>query len=511
MNNEIKRLIGETLMLAFDGTEYNEELDSLIHEYYIRNFILFGKNVESCEQVARLNGRLIQEADSPLFIAVDQEGGIVRRVRSGVFPLPGAMAMAAGDPDSIRDACYLTGKGLKALGFNCDFAPDADVNSNPKNPVICARSYGDNPQKVAEYATEAALGFQESGMLPTLKHFPGHGDTAVDSHVGLPSIGKTKEEMAACELVPFKYGADHGVDGIMCGHLQVNCYDDTYPSSLSRAILTDLLRKELGYKGLLVTDSLTMSAIWGHYTTKEIVKLSLLAGNDIILFCGDSCPKQHREIINAAYELYEEGVITKELLEDRANRVKAMKAKYPCVTPDLSMLFNEAEQQEGRYLQEQSITLVRDDAHLIPVKDTKKMLIISEPTGTATIGEGEKIKYTTVGSVSGLDEVIIEPGVGLIEELKKHILAIESNYDTIVLANYRAKDSSGLIEIYKELDKNKVALLLLRSPFEATFYPGVKTVIAAYDGTIESLKAVAHVLSYRLPLNGKLPVDSKNI
>ena len=220
----------------------------------------------------------------PAFIAIDQEGGVVSRLGSDAAVIPSAMAIAAtGDTNNAYEAGLITGRELMAMGVNMNLAPDMDVNSNPRNPVIGVRSYGDTAETVSSFRGSNIWGLQDSGVLCTAKHFPGHGDTAVDSHLGLPCVDKTLEELRDCELKPFQAAIPAGVSAVMTSHILFPRLEpDGLPATMSRRIITDLLKKELGFSGLVLSDCMMMNAIQGHFGTVNGCLMAAKAGVDLI-------------------------------------------------------------------------------------------------------------------------------------------------------------------------------------------------------------------------------------
>ena len=247
----LKEKIGQMIGLAFAGGEYSPELAMQIEDIEAGLIIYFKDNCISPKQIFDLNKKINSKAKIPPFIALDQEGGMVARVTTGVTQSPGAMAIRAGSTkDAAYQLAYNMGKELRHLGFNFNFAPEGDVNNNPLNPVINVRSYSEDPVVVAEYMTEAVKGYTDALMMSSVKHFPGHGDTAVDSHIGLPVVDFDKERLDSVELVPFKKVIEEDLPGIMASHVMYSNYDDKYPTTLSKKIIQGLLRNEMGFKGL---------------------------------------------------------------------------------------------------------------------------------------------------------------------------------------------------------------------------------------------------------------------
>ena len=322
---------GHHLMVGFYGTEVSDELRAFVRRYKVGNFILFRRNITDKEQLLRLCAQLdalsVEETGLPAIIATDQEGGAVSRLPQDCASVPTAMAVAAtGDPAYALEAGRITGRELMALGVNFDLAPSVDVNCNPRNPVINVRSYGDTPQQVSAFGCAMIRGLQESGAMACAKHFLGHGDTDVDSHVGLPCVEKTMQELEACELAPFRAAIDAGVKAIMTTHILFPKIDASgVPATMSRAILTDLLRREMGFDGIIVTDCMMMDAIARHYGTVEGSVAAAKAGADMICICHDlALAGRACEAIEQAAQL---GQIDMNQLAASAVRIEAQKRR----------------------------------------------------------------------------------------------------------------------------------------------------------------------------------------
>ena len=271
----LEEKVGQMMMVGFYGSDPTSDIRRLIEESHAGSVILFAysDNIQTPDQTARLNNGLQAIASGtrlgiPLIIATDQEGGVVARMTEGATELPGNMALGAGrDPEGSYRAAQLTAKELRAVGIQMNLAPVLDVNVNPENPVIGVRSYGESPRLVSKLGAAAIRGSQKNGVIATAKHFPGHGDTDVDSHLGLPVIDKSRAELEKTEFVPFRRAIREGIDAIMTAHIHIPALDDTpeLPATLSKPILTGLLRKEMGFQGLIITDSMTMSGVADYF------------------------------------------------------------------------------------------------------------------------------------------------------------------------------------------------------------------------------------------------------
>ncbi|MEU3978483.1 glycoside hydrolase family 3 protein [Streptomyces sp. NPDC026672] len=287
---------------------------------------LFGRNVASPEQVAALTARLRAERDDVL-VAIDEEGGDVTRmeVRTG-SSFPGNHALGAvDDVELTREVALELGRRLAACGVNFDWAPSADVNSDPANPVIGVRSFGADPDLVARHTAAYVTGLQSAGVAACAKHFPGHGDTAVDSHLALPRIDVPVDVLRARELAPFRAAVAAGSRAVMSAHILVPALDPDHPATLSRPILTDLLRGELGYDGLIVTDGMEMRAIAATYGIERGSVLALAAGADAICVGGGLCDEATVDRLrDALVGAVRAGDLPEERLADAAERVRAL-------------------------------------------------------------------------------------------------------------------------------------------------------------------------------------------
>jgi beta-N-acetylhexosaminidase len=278
-------------------------------------------NIVEAGQVSRLSAGLQTSSDVPLLIATDQEQGAVTRVHDGVTLLPGQMAQAAsGVPAYVRDAAHITGADLRSLGINVNFAPVADVNINPANPVIAERSFGDDPAVVSRLTAAAVEGYTAAGVASAAKHFPGHGSTSVDSHLGLPQVTHSRTRLDDVDLPPFRAAIGAGVPMVMVGHLAVPAVDSNEPASLSRPVVEGLLRNELGFQGVVVTDALVMAAVTQRYPPGEAAVRAVMAENDLLLM-----PPRLVEARDAVLAAVGKGRIPAERIEESVRRLLRLK------------------------------------------------------------------------------------------------------------------------------------------------------------------------------------------
>lgn len=304
---------------------------SRIEEYPVGGIALFSRNITSAEQLPMFISDLQSSSKYPLFIAVDEEGGRVARIaNSDFFNVASYKSMEdigkSGDASKAEEVGRQIGSYLKELGFNLDFAPVADTNTNPQNIVIGDRSYGSDPALVARMVSAQLDGMHDSGIMGTLKHFPGHGDTKDDTHSGYVSIEKTWDELKECELVPF-ITALPKADMVMVSHITaVNVTSDKLPTSMSETMITGKLRNELGYDGVIITDAMAMGAVADNYTSAEAAVTAVKAGVDIVLM-----PQNLDEAFNGVMNAVTDGEISMERLDESVLRILKMKAKYKLI------------------------------------------------------------------------------------------------------------------------------------------------------------------------------------
>lgn len=339
-----EELVGQLLVAGIEGRSPGEDARQVIEELGVGGIILFGRNVEAPGQLVELtNGlkELNREAENiPLFLCVDEEGGMVSRMPPEVGDLPGAFdyMTAGGDPYALGQCL---GAECAAFGCNVDFAPVLDVWSNPNNAVIGRRSFGTEAQTVADSAPRTAQGIADSGVIPVGKHFPGHGDTETDSHVGLPVVNKSLTQLEELELIPFRRAVSQGLPAVMAAHILMTQIDPLLPASLSPAVVDGLLREELGFDGVVFTDDLTMGAITENWDMPEAAVLAVQAGCDMALVCHglDNVKAAYYGILFAV----EDGTLSRERLEESVRRILTLKEAYgvddsPVEVPDVEEL-----------------------------------------------------------------------------------------------------------------------------------------------------------------------------
>jgi beta-N-acetylhexosaminidase len=356
---DLVRRVGQRFMVGFEGQAASSDVKALIREFGVGHVVLFARNVAAPEQVAELVRELQSAARGashaqPLFVAVDQEGGRVARLKQPWTVWPAARAVGrTGSADTAREMGRALAEELRACGIRYDFAPCVDVDTNPRNPVIGDRSFSDDPDLVARLGAAMIEGLQQGGVAASAKHFPGHGDTEVDSHLELPSVDHSRSRLDEVELRPFRAAIAASVASVMTSHVLVREIDDARPATLSPAVITGLLRQELGYGGVVVTDDLEMQALAKHWRPAQIAVLGAQAGCD--LFALSKSHDAQVEAIEALVRACESGEIAFKEQEAAEGRVRALKERFLAgyVDPDPRQARLAAEDGRHRALAEE--------------------------------------------------------------------------------------------------------------------------------------------------------------
>jgi beta-N-acetylhexosaminidase len=326
MTSELEKQAASLFTVGFYGKSVTEDLKGLIARG-VGGVIFFGRNVGTPAEVLELNRDIKRTAGRPLVLAVDQEGGQVARLRQGFTAIPAMRAVGAtGSATLARELGKAIGRELRAVGFDMNYAPVLDIDTNPDNPIIAARSFGRTPEIVCEMGLALVAGLQEVGVAACGKHFPGHGDTSQDSHLELPTLPHPMERLERVELAPFQAAAKAGIASFMTAHVIFEAVDDKHPATMSRAVLTGILREKLGYDGLVVTDDVEMKAIADNYGVEEAVLLGLSAGVDHFLCCH-TAELAHRAI-EAIVKAVESGKLSREALATATRRFSEVRTRY---------------------------------------------------------------------------------------------------------------------------------------------------------------------------------------
>ncbi len=506
----LEQKVGQIMAIGFDGPEFDPGLKEMIETYHIGGIILFARNVETPGQTARLINAAQESAQQNsgpgLFTAIDQEGGRVARltVSNGFTQFPSAMAVGAtGDPRNASRVAAAHGARDAPVGLNVDFAPDLDVNNNPANPVIGTRSFGSHPEDVAEYGAAFIQGLQHNGVIAFGKHFPGHGDTSIDSHFGLPTIAHARQRLDKVELLPFHAAIRADVAGIMSAHVIFPAIESTHslPSTLSKSVLTDLLRSELGFTGITATDSLEMGALADSgWPVVKAAPAALAAGADLLLF--NQGHEIHKQAYNAILSTVQVGEIPMARLDEAVRRILTTKARFNLqqikpVDPDQAeRICGRAEHQaESLLVTRQSVTLLRNSARLLPLSKTEQAFVIEIPLAR---GLGLLLQKTAVPIAEKPTGAEIRMVTDLARQGHPMIIGV-NNLDN-------NPEQRKLIQAIRR-SQAKIILIALRDPYDLIQFPDIQTMLATYAANPPTLQALADVLTGRINPHGKLPVE----
>jgi len=509
-NSSLVYQVGQRMMAGFDGPKLDDKFIELVKKWKIGNVVLFKWNItdteqlrELCDDIQRL---VLQETGKPAFIAIDQEGGAVSRLSDDATRVPGAMAIAAtGDPANAYNAGRMTGLELRALGVNFNLAPVLDVNSNDANPVIGVRSYGEIPETVIRYALPMMRGLDDSGTLSCGKHFPGHGDTSVDSHLALPVVDKTMDELRSVELAPFQAAVEAGIPAIMSSHIVFPQVDPGKPATLSRKILTGLLREEMGFQGLIMTDCLEMKAIQHTVGTVKGTVEAIKAGSDLVLVSHTAdLASASAEAIGQALEA---GEIDREEWEQSLRRIAALKESYlNRPAPDMSVVGSEAHRRDNLDLLERTLTPIRVPGGRFPVLGDRPYFLgcpVFRATQVSNLADDPLIfPLYMAEKLGGRGEAT--PSNPTEDEIAA-IVERAGEASCIVVGTYNGHLYQGQLELVNRLAalNAPVVAVALRNPYDLrSLSPNVWS-LAAYEYTDQAFDAIAGVLQGKTEALGK--------
>ncbi|MGA5406144.1 glycoside hydrolase family 3 protein [Streptomyces lavendulocolor] len=494
----------------------------LIARYHVGGIIYFSwaHNTRDPHQIADLSNGIQRAAldravPVPLLISIDQEHGIVARIGEPATLMPGAMALGAGGSRSdARRAAHLAGTELAAMGIRQNYAPVADVNVNPANPVIGVRSFGADPRAVAGMVAAQVSGYQRAGVAATSKHFPGHGDTSVDSHYGLPTITHTREQWRTLDAPPFRAAIAAGIDSIMTAHIVVPALDPAEdPATLSRPILTGILREQLGYDGVVVTDSLGMEGVRTKYGDDRVPVLALKAGCDQLLN-----PPKLSVAWNAVLAAVRSGEISEARIDESIRRILRLKAKLglfhePYVTHDAvdRTVGTRPHLATADRIAERTTTLLLNEGGLLPLDSARlpNLLVVgadaASPSGTtgpptATLaGALAELGFTTTVLPTGT-----APTTAKIDEA----VAAAAGKDAVVVGTYNVTATSSQRTLVSRLAATGVPVVTvaIRNPYDIARLTGQRATLATYSWTDVELRAAARVIAGRARPEGRLPV-----
>lgn len=509
---DLREKVAQLFVVGFPDTTPDEEIREFVADG-VGGVIYFARNLADPEQVAALSRSLQETAAEndrpPLLITADEEGGVVSRLPWG-GRLPGQMTLgAARDPDLARRAAAAKARELRAVGINANLAPVLDVNNNPDNPVIGVRSFGEEPDLVSDLGTAAASGFESQGVVACGKHFPGHGDTATDSHLDLPVVDHDRDRLDRVELAPFRAAIESGIGAIMTTHVAFPTFtdDDERPATLSKPVLTGLLREELGYDGLVMTDCMEMNAIAESVGTPEGAVQAVEAGCDLVTV--SHTPETQRAAIDAVVAAVQSGRIAETRIDSSVRRILRTKAEFGVGEESPSSgveEWNEANAESrrlAREVAERGVTLVRDRDENLPLA-----------------GESVRVVRFPGGAGSEVEERAADAGA-FVERLRESGLAVETRLiddsseslacsadETVVVCTRNAAADDVQAEVVSRVGESDATLVVLsiRNPYDLRAFPEVSTYLTTYDDAPVSLAVAAQILLGEREAEGRLPV-----
>lgn len=493
-----------------------KNFEEAIQKYHIGGVIYFnwtdniGTPVDLTQVNALSNGiqkiAMDQRMPIPLLIGTDQEGGIVARVTEPATVFPGAMALGAtGSEEYGVKVGEIMGSELKHLGINMDLAPDLDVNINPDNPVIGVRSISENPDLVAKLGLAQIKGYQNENVIATGKHFPGHGDTNTDSHYGLPIINHDLKTLEEIDLKPFKAAIDAGIDSIMTAHIVVPALDNSgLPATLSKPILTDLLRYKLGFDGIIITDSLGMSGA-NVVPADRVAVEAFKAGADILLNPPD-VDIAYNSVLNAV----KNGEITEKRLDESVFRILKVKMKRGLFSnpyadaSQLNQIGTTENLNTANEITNKSITLVKNENSLLPLKQGTKILVTGPSSGNPTLLSD---LLANKGYTSSAYKTNTTPTADQI----KTAVSKANDADVVIVTTYTSGANVAQKDLVNALTAagKKVVVAAMRNPYDIAVFPQVNGYLATYGNKNISTNALARVLTGEVNPSGKLPVTIK--
>lgn len=519
---DIERLIGQKLLFAFHGREKpSPEIVDAFKKYHPGGISLFRSlNMGTLPQIRELNASLQRLARElglpPLIIATDQEGGQLMAVGDGT-PLPGNMALGAARSNELaRKAGEVLGREMSALGINVNYAPCADVNVNPLNPVVGTRSFGEDPILVGELAAAMIEGIQSQGVAATVKHFPGHGDTASDSHLGLTTVPHSLERLHAVELPPFVAALKADVKMVMTAHLTILSVDgpDAPPATLSPNIINGLLRHDLGFSGVVITDALDMHAIRQGELLREDALRAAKAGADLLLVTSDPLDQTRvYESLLSAAQAGELGMDELKASVARITRLKKWLSEQPPAT-DLDVIQSVGHRKIADEIAEKSITLVRDHSRLLPIRlesDKRIGVVVPAPQDLTPADTSSYVMPKLTDSIRVyhpcVDEFLIS--ISPDEREQASIIGQLQGYDLIIIGTINAYAKEKQAEFVRGVLQTGIptVVVAMRLPYDLLAFPQVSTFVCVYSILEPSMQAAARALFGHGEVTGRLPVS----
>ena len=510
--------IGQLLLIGIKGYILSEEMKSMIKEYKFGNFILFAYIIKDLNQLENLTRDIHNEVIKSLgiipFIAIDQEGGIVLRIKDKHTYYPGSMTLASTNISNAEKIGHMMGRDLLSLGINMNLAPVLDVNNNPKNPIIGIRSYSDNPEIVSKFGNSLIKGMQEEGIIATCKHFPGHGDVEMDSHLGLPKLNFDISRMDKIELKPFKDAINNGVKNIMTAHIIFKEIDNENPATLSENILKGILRNKLKYNGIITSDCMEMKAISEGITTSIGAMKGLKAGIDLV--CISRSKDKQINSINEIKKAIDDNYINIEEIDEKVQRIlkikrqlyEVMNQKFFNNKENLNIFNDDNNCKIIQNIVDSSLTYV--DGKKLELKG--KILLYSCKPYIANIKED-----STKGDEENIIYLINKeiPSIYTIEykknEYSEELINKSKDYDTVIFVSFNAFSNPLQAKMINELNKicKNFFVISIRNPYDYLKIEKNVNFYTMYECTPNSIRTLVKFLKGEIEAIGKLPINLK--
>ena len=509
----LEEKIGQLLIIGFHETTLTDELRILIRRYKFGNFILFARNVVDIPQLEKLTRDLHEEVMNSIgimpFIAIDQEGGNTVRIMDKSTFYPGSMTIAATDLSNAEIIGHMMGKHLISLGINMNFAPVLDINNNPKNPIIGIRSFSDKPEIVSKYGIEIIKAMQSEGVIATGKHFPGHGDVEIDSHLGLPVLPFDKERLYNMELKPFMEAINNDVQNIMAAHIIFQEVDKENPATVSKDILKGILRNELSYSGLITSDCMEMNAISETMTTPVGAMRGIKAGDDLV--CVSHTKQRQIDSINLIKESVEKNEISIEEIDEKIERILKYKNEVYSVmkqkffnNPNNLEIFNDAEQAKVlQHIVDSSLTYVNGKNFELK----GKTLIYWCQQFASTIAE-DTLDEENFGVLLNKEIPSADTLEYITDEYSEKNVTESKNYDTVVFISFNAFSYKNQAKMINEINKisSNFFVISIRNPYDFLYLDENINFYTLYESTPNSMRTVVKFLKGEIEAKGTLPV-----
>lgn len=526
--SNLEKKIGQLMIFGFNGKTVTTEMKDLIENHHVGGIILFTRNIGTVEEVHKLTNDLQRIAknaghERPLFICIDQENGVVRRLGEGTTIFPGSMLLGA---TGKEENAYLTGKAtgeqLKALGINWNLAPVLDINNNPQNPVIGVRSFGETADSVSKFGVQSMKGMQEAGVITALKHFPGHGDTHVDSHLAMPTIDHPMERLEEVELKPFVKAIEEGADTVMCAHVYFPAIEskENVPATLSRKVVTNLLREKLGFNGVVTTDCMEMDAISKSIGTPIGGVEAIKAGIDLIMV--SHLHARQYDTLSKIKSAVSSGEISTEMIDLAYERVTTLKERYLTwdnisfdEEVDVAMLIPKKQHDQlALDMYKQGITIVKNEGALLPLtsNEQNKVLVVYVENRSITLAEDKHAATFSLGTVirehhkqTEVKSLSTDPTDEEIKEIGQQTI----EYDQVIIGTSMVSPGDIQTKLVEEILKNneQIVVVSTRSPYDMGYLPEtVPAYINTYEFTPPALQTVAQAIFGKINVKGKLPV-----